>query len=70
MARYRKFVVALLGALVQIAQAGLLPVPAAWQPYVTAGIAVATALGVRWVPNAPKTKRPATPADAAVRRTP
>ncbi len=49
--RARKFLVAAVGALAVIVAAGILPEPA--KSWAVAALAVATALGVYRVPNAP-----------------
>lgn len=66
----RKAIVAVVGVLVQVAQSGLVPVPDKWQPWITAGIALATAAGVYSIRNGKKVRRPAMAAAAAVRRQP
>ena len=50
-ANVRKFALAALGGLAQVAAAGLLPEQ--YRPWATVVLAVATALGVYAVPNAP-----------------
>lgn len=62
MSRYSKAWVALLGVAAQIAVVAADAqdqdlIPSRWQPWVTVGIALATALGVRQVPNAAMTGR-------------
>lgn len=49
MQKYRKFIVALIGAIGVAVSDGLLP--SSWGAYVTMAIAALTALGVYQVPN-------------------
>lgn len=51
-ARYRKAAVAVAGVLGQVLAAGVLP--PTWQPWAAVALALATALGVYQVPNAPQ----------------
>lgn len=60
LAKVRKAVVAVAGAAAQLVALGL--VPAAYLPYVSAGLAVLAAIGVYVVPNSTPVA-PAVPAD-------
>ena len=51
-AEFRKGLIAALGALAVISSMGILPAP--WDKYVAAVLALASALGVTLVPNQPK----------------